>query len=510
MPRPLLSRVADFLGITSLNSVGRDAYIIITLRSLRMFTAGIPSLILALFFASLDFPDSRIGVFMTLTLLGDVMLSLLLTLVADKLGRRRILFMGSIMMAGSGVVFALSESFWILLIAAVFGIISVTGADCGPFRAVEESILSGLTDEKTRSDVLSWYVTATTMAGAIGAEVAGRTVQALEKRTENITKAFHALFWAYAAFGIISSILSLGLSERCEAAGERKAEMAERGRGTRDGEEEEVLLEAMTPSTTDGFEETGEHTQKRTEPPKKPSYFSQISQSTRSIMYKLWILLAIDSLADGMTPYSLMNYYVDQKFHLSKATLGDITSASQFLCAVSAVFAGPLAKHIGLINTMVFTHLPSSIASAFIPLPSSVGWTIGFMLFRASLNSMDQAPRTAFIAAVVKPEERTGVMGITSMLRTLAMSVGPSITGLLSGNGTFWVAFLATGVCRIIYDLGLWVLFVNVKVTKDAGREDDADSVDDEAWNGLLSDAESEESEDERNSKDVEQGQKSI
>jgi MFS family permease len=510
MPRPILSRVADFLGITSLNSIGRDAYIIITLRSLRMFTAGIPSLILALFFASLDFPDSRIGVFMTLTLLGDVMLSLLLTLIADKLGRRRILFMGSIMMAGSGVVFALSESFWILLIAAVFGIISVTGADCGPFRAVEESILSGLTDEKTRSDVLSWYVTATTMAGAIGAEVAGRTVQALEKRTENITKAFHALFWAYAAFGIISSILSLGLSERCEAAGERKAEMAERGRGTRDGEEEEVLLEAMTPSTTDGFEETGEHTQKRTEPPKKPSYFSQISQSTRSIMYKLWILLAIDSLADGMTPYSLMNYYVDQKFHLSKATLGDITSASQFLCAVSAVFAGPLAKHIGLINTMVFTHLPSSIASAFIPLPSSVGWTIGFMLFRASLNSMDQAPRTAFIAAVVKPEERTGVMGITSMLRTLAMSVGPSITGLLSGNGTFWVAFLATGVCRIIYDLGLWVLFVNVKVTKDAGREDDADSVDDEAWNGLLSDTESEESEDGRNSKDVEQGQKSI
>jgi MFS family permease len=509
MPRTVSSRVADFLGITSLNSIGRDAYIIITLRSLRMFTAGIPSLILALFFASLKFPDSRIGVFMTLTLLGDVMLSLLLTLVADKLGRRRILFMGSIMMAGSGVVFALSENFWILLIAAVFGIISVTGADCGPFRAVEESILSGLTDEKTRSDVLAWYVTATTMAGAIGAEVAGRTVQALEKRTANITKAFHALFWAYAAFGIISSILSLGLSERCEAAGEKRAEMVERGRGGGDGEEEEVLLEAMTPSTTDGFE-AGERTTRPTQPPKKQSYFSQISQSTRSIMYKLWVLLAIDSLADGMTPYSLMNYYVDQKFHLSKATLGDITSASQFLCAVSAVFAGPLSKYIGLINTMVFTHLPSSIASAFIPLPSSVGWTIGLMLFRAALNSMDQAPRTAFIAAVVKPEERTGVMGITSMLRTLAMSAGPSITGLLSGNGSFWVAFLASGFCRITYDLGLWVLFVNVKVNKDAPREDDTDSVEDEAWNGLLSDTESEESEEGRKSKDVEQGQNSV
>jgi MFS family permease len=514
MPRTSLSRISDFLGITSLNSVGRDAYIIITLRSLRMFTAGIPSLILALFFASLKFQDSRIGVFMTLTLLGDVMLSLLLTLVADRLGRRRILFMGSVMMAGSGVVFALSESFWILLIAAVFGIISVTGADCGPFRAVEESILSGLTDDKTRSDVLSWYVTATTMAGAIGAEVAGRTVQALEKSSGNTTKAFHALFWAYAAFGVIGSVLCLGLSKRCEAAGEKRAEMEERRRGGGDGEEEEVLLEAMTPSTTDGCEDEAERSTRsqgaNSKPQNKQSYIGQISKSTRSVMYKLWILLAIDSLADGMTPYSLMNYYVDQKFHLPKATLGDITSASQFLCAVSAMFAGPLAKRIGLINTMVFTHLPSSIASAFIPLPTTVGWTVGLLLFRAALNSMDQAPRTAFIAAVVKPEERTAVMGITSMLRTLASSIGPSITGLLAGNGNFWVAFLVTGICRIIYDLGLWLLFVNFKFEKPVGEEDDADSVDDDAWNGLLSDTESDGSSEERGSKDVEYGQGKV
>jgi MFS family permease len=514
MPRTISSRVADFLGITSLNSIGRDAYIVIMLRSLRMFTAGIPSLILALFFKSLKFPDSRIGVFMTLTLLGDVMLSLILTQVADKLGRRKILFMGSFMMAGSGVVFAMFENFWILLIAAVFGIISVFGGDCGPFRAVEESILSGLTDEKTRSDVLSWYITATTMAGAIGAEIAGRTIQSLEKRVENVTKAYHALFWGYAAFGILGSVLCLGLSERCEAAGEKRAEMAERGRGSGDGEEEEVLLEAMTPSTTDGFEEADEPTSRRQDirvpSRKKQGWFNQISQSTRSIMYKLWVLLAIDSLADGMTPYSLMNYYVDQKFHLSKSTLGDITSASQFLCAVSAVFAGPLAKRIGLINTMVFTHLPSSISSAFIPLPSSVGWTVGLLLFRAALNSMDQAPRTAFIAAVVKPEERTGVMGITSMVRTLASSAGPSITGLLSGNGTFWVAFLATGICRITYDLGLWVLFVNVKVDTDPQREDDVDSVEDDACNGLLSDTESDGSSEERKSQDIENAQRIV
>lgn len=503
----IVSRIAGFLGVKSLSATGRDAYIIIILRSLRMFIAGIPSLVLALFFASLNFPDSRIGAFMTLTLLGDVLLSLLLTLVADKIGRRRILFMGSMMMAGSGVAFALSENFWILLVAAVFGIISVTGADCGPFRAVEESMLSGLTDEKTRGDVLSWYVTATTMAGAIGAEVAGRIVHALEKSSGSAAKAYHALFWGYAAFGILGSILCLGLSSKCEVTGEKRAEMRQR-RGSGDGEEEEVLLEAMTPSTTDGFDQDGEPSRRWEnlrvpQSPKKQSYFSQISKTTRSILYKLWILLAVDSLSDGMTPYSLMNYYVDRKFGVSKATLGDITSASQFLCAIGAVFAGPLAKRIGLINTMVFTHLPSSISIAFIPLPSHAGWTIGLMLFRAALNSMDQAPRTAFIAAVVKPEERTGAMGITSMIRTLAMSVGPSITGLLAGSDNFWVAFLASGICRIIYDIGLWILFVNVKVEEGAGRENEPDIIEDEAWASLLSDTESDDSSEGRKSKDI-------
>ncbi|OSS51081.1 hypothetical protein B5807_04091 [Epicoccum nigrum] len=514
MAIPIVSSIAGWLGITSLRATGRDAYIVITLRSLRMFTSGIPSLILALFFAALKVPDSRIGLFMTLTLLGDVLLSLLLTLIADKLGRRRILFGGSIMMAISGVTFALSENFWILLIAAVFGIISVTGADCGPFRAVEESILSGLTDESTRSDVLAWYVTFTTMAGAVGAEAAGRVVHALEKR-HDVVKAYHALFWAYAAFGVVGSILCLGLSDRCEAAGEKHAEMQERGR-TNGEEEEEVLLEAMTPTTDDFDQEEGRPARRadiRAAPKKKQSYFSQISKPTRSIMYRLWVLLAIDSLADGMTPYSLMNYYVEQKFHVSKATLGDITSASMFLCAVSAVFAGPLAKKIGLINTMVFTHLPSSIASAFIPLPKTAGPTIGILIFRAALNSMDQAPRTAFIAAVVKPEERTGVMGITSMARTLAMSLGPSITGLLSGNNVFWIAFLASGICRITYDLGLWVLFSTVKVNnKPAAKEEDLNSVDDGAWDGLLSDSDNDSdlSSEARKSKDFERGQERV
>ncbi|KAF2204606.1 MFS general substrate transporter [Delitschia confertaspora ATCC 74209] len=491
-PSAWLSTLPKFLGLHSLHATGLDAYLIIALRSTRLLSAGIPSLTLALFFSSISVPAPKIGLFMTLTLLGDVVLSLLLTLVADSLGRRKILLAGSAMMVCSGAIFALSENFWVLLGAAVVGIISVTGAECGPFRAVEESVLSDLTDQHTRSDVLVWYITFTTLAGAVGTEIAGRVVSWVEKSGGDEKKAYHVLFWGYALFGIIGMILAAGLSKKCEIQ-EPKNQYK-----VLETEEDEVLLEAISPRDYDEELQQVQQNRYEQQPLRQPddknrSTFSQISSSTRSIMYKLWILLAIDSLADGMIPYSLMNYYVDLKFHLPKTTLGDITSASMFLCAVSAIFAGPLSKCIGLINTMVFTHLPSSLASALIPLPNSVGWTIGLLLFRAALNSMDQAPRTAFIAAVVKPEERTAVMGVTIMLRTLAMAAGPTATGILAGNDRFWIAFLVAGVCRVGYDLGLWMLFIGTRLHQHEEEGVDKSKGEREGSQEMLSDWESEE-----------------
>ncbi|KAJ4183404.1 hypothetical protein NW767_013569 [Fusarium falciforme] len=181
-------------------------------------------------------------------------------------------------------------------------------------------------------------------------------------------------------------------------------------------------------------------------------------------MYKLWFLLTVDSLADGMVSQALTTYFLDRKFHLSKTRLGDIMSAAMILATVSTIFAGPLARHLGLLNTMVFTHLPSSVAVLLFPAPSGLVVTIILLFIRMGLNNMDQAPRAAFIAAVVKPEERTAVMGITSTLRTLAMATGPSFTGALAGREKFWIAFVVGGVLRIMYDLGLWSMFVNMRL----------------------------------------------
>ena len=452
-------------GMASLVKSGRDAWLVILARTSRMFAFGAASLVIALFFAALKFSDEQIGLFMTLTLAGDVLLSLFLSLIADRVGRRRILLAGSILMAVSGVVFAMSENFWLLLFAAVVGVVSTTGGDFGPFRAIEESTLSNLTTPEMRSDVLSWYVTTSSLGSALGTAFSGHMVDFLSSRDSwSVTDAYHAVFWMYVVVGVLAVAVTLEMSERCELGGKdddgQQQTSQERGQQggyemvSRNGEEEDENHEEGNNTAKNRTIGNGE---------RKRSLFAQISAETRSVMYKLWFLLGVDSIADGMVSYALTTYYVDLKFHLAKAKLGYIMSSSYLLMACSTIFAGPLSKRLGLINTMVFTHIPSSAAVLLFPMPQNVPLTVALFFLRTGLNNMDQAPRVALIAAVVRAEERTAVMGITSMLRTFASAVGPTFTGLL-GNDHFWIAFVVAGSLRLCYDFGLFFMFINMKL----------------------------------------------
>ncbi|KAK3386699.1 major facilitator superfamily domain-containing protein [Podospora didyma] len=439
-------------GLQSVYGTGRDAWLIILSRSCRMFAYGASSLILALFFAELKISDAQIGLFMTLTLVGDVMLSLLLTLIADRVGRRRTLCVGSLLMIGSGITFATCENYWLLLLAAVVGVISATGGDFGPFRAIEESTMAELTTPATRADVLVWYVTAASLGSSIGSEMSGRIIESLRARDGwTLLDAYHGCFWLYVVFGLLNMASCLLLSDRCELKKKPQQQVVET----------QPLLSEASSSTGQEVVEAESKTATG-----KSSWVAQISRETRGVMTVLWFLLMVDSLADGMVSMALTTYYMDQKFHLPKSTLGDIFSASYFLSTCSNIFAGPLARHIGLVNTMVFTHVPSSAAVLLFPLPQSVSVSVALLLLRVGLNNMDQAPRAALIAAVVRPEERTAVMGITSMLRTLTMTAGPTITGFLAGDDRFWVAFVAAGALRLFYDLGLFAMFINIKLHK--------------------------------------------
>ncbi|KAF2962793.1 hypothetical protein GQX73_g10783 [Xylaria multiplex] len=444
-------------GLASVHETGRNAYLIILARTCRMFAYGTNSLILAIFFSALGVSDNRIGLFMTLTLVGDVFLGTLLSLVADRIGRRRVLMGGSVLMITSGVIFAVFENFWVLLLGAIVGVISITGGDFGPFRSIEESVLSQLTTPSTRSDVLAWHVSTPLIGSSIGSEVSGRIIHWLQgKDGWSDVDSYHALFWIYAGMGFVNLSLVSLLTDACEL------QQPDNGYSQVPQGEHEIR-ESEGSSNRPSIDVP---TEKSNRLVKAWTWFSdqlgQISRPTRSTMYKLWVLLAVDSLADGMVPYSLTNYYLDTNFHPAKSILGDVTSASYFLGALGATLAGPLAKKIGLINTMVFTHIPSSVAVLLFPFPPYFWMAAALLLIRAALNSMDQAPRTALIAAVVKPEERTAVMGITSTVRTLAAMIGPSVTGLLASNEHFWVAFVAAGVCRLAYDFGLYGLFVNL------------------------------------------------
>ena len=344
--------------------------------------------------------------------------------------------------------------------------------------SVPRSILSQITKPSTRADVLSWYVTTSTLASSIGSEVSGQVLShLLETKGWKPADAYHSLFWIYAVMGVINALLVLLLTRDCELSGAATGETYARLPQSEDDAASPIHHERRSNGIGNHGSGSGRHgiVGGRAGAARKGSWLSwSLSSSTRSVMYKLWFLLAIDSMADGMVPASLTNYYMDIKFHPAKSTLGDVSSVCYLLGAMSSTFAGPLARKIGLINTMVYTHMPSSTAVLLFPLPPpSAYWAaVMLLIIRVGLNNLDQAPRAAFIAAVVRPDERTAVMGVTSTLRTLSAMTGPLITGVLAADNQFWITFVTAGLCRLSYDCGLWALFSNLKPHQyEGGRE---------------------------------------
>ena len=455
--RSLLVKIKDELGLAALSNAPRDTYIVLLTRTFRMFAYGSSTLILALYFSALGHSDTQIGLFMTLTLVGDVLISLILTFAADALGRRRILLLGSLLMAASGAVFASTSSYWLMLFAAVVGVISPSGNEIGPFRAVEESTLAHLTPDTDRSDIFAWYVVVGTLGTSAGSLASGWTIQRLKDSGWEETDAYRCIFWMYAVIGLIKAGLTLLLSPRCEAQQPEKRESA----NANNEEETESFLRHDSSST-------GAFPDPKPAQSKSKWKLAQISPESRKTLIKLCSLFSIDSLGSGMVPISMISYYISKKFNIQQSTLGTIISAASLMSSLGNIFASSISKRIGFINTMVFTHLPSAVFLTLLPAPHSLALTIIFLVARASLASMDQAPRTAFLSAVVLPHERTAVMGVVNTVKTTAQSGGPIITGVLASGGNFGTAFVVAGLLKAGYDLGLLYIFSETKVRGNA------------------------------------------
>lgn len=347
-----------------------------------------------------------------------------------------------------------------------------SGNEIGPFKAIEESTISHLIPASERSNVLTWYIIAGLAGTASGTVTFGWLVQQLQVRQSwSPVESYRVVFWAYAAFGIVKFLLAVSLSPACESAAETSIR---KRRSNPESSETSPLL----PQQGDHLDHTTPKNGNAS--PSSRRWLPALSRETRVVVVKLCFLFGLDSLASGLAPVTWMTYYFNHKFGLSEGRLGSLFFVAAILSSSSNLLAPPLARRLGLIKTMVFTHIPASLALAAIPIPNNAGLAITFLLFRATTNSMDQAPRQAFLAAAVQASERTAVMGIVNVVKTLSQSVGPVVTGVLANKQIFGLAFIIAGGLKIVYDILMLVMFLGPQTVEErpelgVGCEDGAE-----------------------------------
>jgi len=384
-----------------------DARLLFATRILRMFGYGLLSVVLVLYLVALGINGVAVGLILTLTLIGDAAISLWLTTRADRLGRRRILLAGAVLMVLAGIVFALSRDPWILLVAATIGVISPSGNEVGPFLAVEQASLTQTLPDRDRTRVFGWYSLVGSLATALGALGAGLLAQLLQGLGASLLDSYRAVVVSYAAVGIGLAGLFWLLSPAIE-----------------------VPMRNATPATRLGL------------------------HRSRGIVLRLTALFGLDAFAGGFVMQSLVAYWLHVRFGAEPATLGGVFFVANLLAGFSALAAARLAGRIGLINTMVFTHLPSNLLLIAVPLMPSLPLAVGVLLARFAISQMDVPTRQSYTMAVVDPDERSAAAGVTGIGRSLGAAISPSIAiPLLQSVPLAGLPFIIGGGLKIIYDL---------------------------------------------------------
>ena len=406
-----------------LRMLPRDGRFLFATRIVRLFAYGFLSVILVLYLAELGLKETQIGLLLTLTLIGDTLISLWITTSADRMGRRKMLVFGSVLMVFAGLLFALTRHFVFLIVAATVGVISPSGMEIGPFLSIEQAALTQIVPGERRTQVFAWYNLFGSFTTAIGSLCGGTMVQGLEKAGVTPLASYRAIVMGYAAIGILLGLLFLQLSRAIEAE------------------------KLMTPSDAAS----------------KPKTLLGLHKSRR-VVFKLSGLFSIDAFAGGFVLQSILAYWFHVRYKVEPALLGSIFFGANILAGFSALAAARVAKKIGLINTMVFTHIPSNILLILVPLMPNLPLTILVLLMRFSISQMDVPTRQSYTMAVVDPDERSAAAGITGIARTTGSSLSPVVTGpLLANSALLSFPFFISGGLKIIYDLLLYRSFKSMK-----------------------------------------------
>lgn len=405
--------IAEFAFTRSLTA---DGWLLFGTRIVRLFAYGFLSVVLVLYLTQVGLTESETGLLLTFTLAGDAAISLWLTTFADRLGRRKTLLVGAALMIFAGVIFALTQNLVLLIAAAIIGVISPSGNEIGPFLSIEQAALAHIVPDKERTRTFAWYNLVGSFATATGALAGGVLAQILQTQGLTLLDSYRAIVAGYALFGIVLALMFSRLTHAIEVAG------------------------VPHPAAT----KIGLH-------------------RSRGIVLKLSALFALDAFAGGFIVQSLLAYWFRVRFDVDSATLGAIFFGANILAGISALSAARIAARIGLINTMVVTHIPSNVLLMLVPLMPNLPLAIFVLLVRYSISQMDVPTRQSYTMAVVAPDERSAASGVTTIARSVGAALSPSLAGLLFNAALFNVPIFLSGGLKIAYDLALWRSFRALK-----------------------------------------------
>jgi len=414
----------------ALRSLTSDAWLLFATRFIRLFAYGSLSVVLVFYLVRLGLTAPQTGMLLTLTLVGDTVVSLFLTTRADRIGRRRTLMVGAVLMAAAGLVFASTGNLVLLVLAGTIGVISPSGHEVGPFLSIEQAALSHVVTDRTRTEVFAWYTLTGAFATALGALTGGTVTRLLQETAVAPLNSYRAIVVLYAALGVILAGLFSRVSRAAEAAtlGEKKVFRA----------------------TFSGL--------------------SGLDQS-RDVVVKLAALFALDSFGGGFVIQSFAAYWFYLRFGVNPATLGAIFFWANIFAGFSALLASRLASRFGLIRTMVATHLPSNVLLILVPLMPTLTLAVLVLLLRFSISQMDVPARQSYIMAVVTPVERSAAAGITGVARTIGAAISPLFVGFMFARpGLINLPFFIAGTLKIAYDLLLYKEFVAIRPPEEVHR----------------------------------------